>query len=98
MRTKFWYRNMANTPQRQAPLPFNAGISPLENGDRLTHQKLERRYNAMPQLKKAELIEGIVYRTAAFISQDEYVEGAHEFASTVERPEELLDEHTSANR
>ncbi len=33
----------------------------LENGDRLTRQEFERRYTAMPQLKKAELIEGVVY-------------------------------------
>jgi Uma2 family endonuclease len=34
---------------------------PLENGDRLTRQEFERRYEAMPWLKKAELIEGVVY-------------------------------------
>lgn len=39
-------------------------IPPLENGDRLTRYEFERRYNAMPDLKKAELIEGIVYITA----------------------------------
>ncbi|PSO64581.1 MAG: hypothetical protein BRC36_06305 [Cyanobacteria bacterium QH_2_48_84] len=33
----------------------------LENGDRLTRQEFERRYDAMPRLKKAELIEGVVY-------------------------------------
>ena len=33
----------------------------LENGDRLTREEFERRYHAMPNLKKAELIEGIVY-------------------------------------
>ncbi|MGD2183331.1 Uma2 family endonuclease [Lusitaniella coriacea] len=36
-------------------------IPPLENGDRLTRYEFERRYNAMPHLKKAELIEGIVH-------------------------------------
>ena len=36
-------------------------ILPLENGDRLTRIEFERRYTAMPQLKKAELIEGTVY-------------------------------------
>ena len=36
-------------------------IPPLENGDRLTLSEFERRYGAMPHLKKAELIEGIVY-------------------------------------
>ena len=34
---------------------------PLENGDRLSRKEFERRYEAMPQIKKAELIEGIVY-------------------------------------
>ncbi|BDA72119.1 hypothetical protein RIVM261_006130 [Rivularia sp. IAM M-261] len=36
-------------------------IPPLENGDRLTRHEFERRYTAMPHIKKAELIEGIVY-------------------------------------
>src|ERR1041385_5298533 len=36
-------------------------IPPLENGDRLTRAEFERRYEAMPHLKKAELIEGVVY-------------------------------------
>ncbi len=34
---------------------------PLESGDRLTRPEFERRYGAMPQVKKAELIEGVVY-------------------------------------
>ena len=36
-------------------------ILPLENGDRLSRIEFERRYQAMPELKKAELIEGQVY-------------------------------------
>lgn len=36
-------------------------IPPLENGDCLTRYEFERRYNAMPDCKKAELIDGIVY-------------------------------------
>jgi Uma2 family endonuclease len=36
-------------------------IPPLENGDRLTRAEFERRYEAMPHVKKAELIEGVVY-------------------------------------
>ena len=36
-------------------------ILPLENGDRLSRFEFERRYEAMPHLKKAELIEGAVY-------------------------------------
>jgi Uma2 family endonuclease len=34
---------------------------PLENGDHLTREEFERRYDAMPGLKKAELIDGVVY-------------------------------------
>ena len=41
--------------------PCNGAIPPLENGDRLTRAEFERRYDAMPGLKKAELIEGEVY-------------------------------------
>jgi Uma2 family endonuclease len=36
-------------------------ILPLENGDRLSRMEFERRYQAMLELKKAELIEGRVY-------------------------------------
>lgn len=36
-------------------------VPPLESGDRLTRPEFERRYQAMPHIKKAELIEGVVY-------------------------------------
>ena len=36
-------------------------IPPLEPGDRLSRAEFERRYDAMTDLKKAELIEGVVY-------------------------------------
>ena len=36
-------------------------ILPLENGDHLSRSEFERRYEAMPPGKKAELIEGVVY-------------------------------------
>jgi Uma2 family endonuclease len=36
-------------------------VPALENGDRLTRAEFERRYELMPLLKKAELIEGVVY-------------------------------------
>ena len=36
-------------------------IYPLESGDRLSRAEFERRYMAMPELKRAELIEGVVY-------------------------------------
>lgn len=45
--------------------PDRLSIPPLENGDRLSRVEFERRYEAMPHLKKAELIEGVVYMAAA---------------------------------
>jgi len=36
-------------------------IPTLEPGDHLTRDEFERRYEAMPHIKKAELIEGVVY-------------------------------------
>ncbi len=50
-------------PQSRGPGdPAGGGtIPPLENGDRLTRNEFERRYHAMPGVKKAELIEGEVY-------------------------------------
>ncbi len=53
---------MVNTPATQ---PFETYIPPLESGDRLTRPEFERRYQAMPHLKQAELIEGVVYVAAA---------------------------------
>ncbi|MBR8832434.1 MAG: hypothetical protein N5P05_003676 [Chroococcopsis gigantea SAG 12.99] len=38
-----------------------SGIPLLENGDRLHRVEFERRYEASPHIRKAELIEGIVY-------------------------------------
>src|SRR4051794_8790489 len=41
--------------------PVAQEIPPLRDGDRLTRDEFERRYDAMPDLKKAELLEGVVY-------------------------------------
>ena len=38
-----------------------SSLPPLQSGDRLTRSEFERRYTAMPHVKKAELIEGTVY-------------------------------------
>ncbi|MDZ7958416.1 MAG: Uma2 family endonuclease [Aulosira sp. DedQUE10] len=46
---------MVKTPPQHRTIPL------LDNGDKLTRYEFERRYNAMTNLKKAELIEGIVY-------------------------------------
>lgn len=57
---------MAATTSKTPPVDPAAPLDddevlPLENGDRLTRAEFERRYDAMPDLKKAELIEGVVY-------------------------------------
>jgi hypothetical protein len=44
-----------STTRRTSPVP------PLEPGDHLTRDEFERRYDATPGLKKAELIEGVVH-------------------------------------
>lgn len=44
------------TAERSTPVCI-----PLESGDRLTRAEFERRYSARPDIKKAELIEGVVY-------------------------------------
>ncbi|AFY69974.1 protein of unknown function DUF820 [Thalassoporum mexicanum PCC 7367] len=46
---------------RSAAKNFALMVQPLENGDRLTREQFEYRYEMMPELKKAELIEGIVH-------------------------------------
>ena len=53
---------MSTLAHAVAPPPVEAErIPPLQNGDRLTAEEFERRYDAMPDLKKAELINGVVY-------------------------------------
>ena len=56
------------TPNVSAPrsphVGLRAGAIPtcsLESGDRLSRCEFERRYHARPDIKKAELIEGVVY-------------------------------------
>ncbi len=51
---------MATATQRTRKKVPKAEIPPLEQGDKLSRAEFERRYDAMPQLKKAELIEGEV--------------------------------------
>ncbi len=41
--------------------PPGPQVPPLQNGDHLSRDEFERRYAAMPGIKKAELIEGVVY-------------------------------------
>src|SRR5436309_846021 len=41
--------------------PAPESVHMLQNGDHLTREEFERRYHAEPNLKKAELIDGVVY-------------------------------------
>ncbi len=54
----------AQTQPQPPPQPVEA-IPPLESGDHLTRAEFERRYNAHPEIKKAELVQGVVYVTSA---------------------------------
>jgi Uma2 family endonuclease len=50
--------------QSHVTTPFAAAlplVPPLESGDRLSRDEFERRYAAMPRLKNAELIDGVVF-------------------------------------
>lgn len=52
------------SPQTQSDVAhghFSPLLPPLQSGDRLTRPEFERRYTAAVHIKKAELIEGIVY-------------------------------------
>jgi len=55
------YQELRGQPSMDIESPQKSASPPLESGDHLTRQEFERRYNAMPELKKAELIEGVVY-------------------------------------
>jgi hypothetical protein len=51
-------------PTASAKPPISAPpttIPPLQNGDRLTAEEFLRRYSAMPEVNRAELIEGVVF-------------------------------------
>src|SRR5437868_6081532 len=49
------------TPTTKRPSPPPEPVPPLEPGDHLSRDEFERRYDAMPDLKGAELIDGVVY-------------------------------------
>lgn len=52
---------MATVSEKGPPASPESMVPPLETGDRLSRAEFERRYTAMPELKRAELIEGAVY-------------------------------------
>ncbi len=59
------------TTNPPAPVTRPELIPPLRDGDRLTRAEFqETRYNAMLHIKKAELLEGVVYMPPSPISDD----------------------------
>src|ERR1051325_1914267 len=59
--------------------PRRASISrmppPLQNGDRLSSHEFLRRYEAMPEIKKAELVQGVVYMGSPVSTQHSKPDG-----------------------
>jgi Uma2 family endonuclease len=79
-------------------------ILPLENGDRLTRPEFERRYQAMSQVKKAELNEPqpdavlrIEVGGQSSISADDYIVGAPELIVEVAASSAAYDLHQKLN-
>jgi Uma2 family endonuclease len=57
---------MSTQSKHELTTPFALPlVPPLENGDHLTCEEFLRRWDAMPSLKHAELIEGVVHMAAA---------------------------------
>src|SRR5207245_2333696 len=54
-------RALEKPPERSTQSQDRTPRQPLENGDLLNASEFLRRYESMPHIKKAELIEGIVY-------------------------------------
>jgi hypothetical protein len=57
--------------------PARPSTPVLRNGDHLGRDEFERRYNAMPEVKKAELIEGVVYMPSPVSFDDHGEPHAH---------------------
>ncbi|MFQ3616170.1 MAG: Uma2 family endonuclease [Cyanobacteriota bacterium] len=63
--TQTQHDSQSNPYGNRPSAPIATKLPPLETGDHLSRAEFERRYEAMPHLKKAELIEGVVYVPAA---------------------------------
>ena len=65
------------TPPSVKPSQFPSAktrVPPLENGSHLSAKEFLRRYEAMPDLKKAELIDGKVYVMASPVCASQHAE------------------------
>ncbi len=58
------------TSHEAVPREGSRRIPPLRSGDHLTRDEFERRYQAMPHVDKAELIEGVVYMPSPVSAED----------------------------
>jgi Uma2 family endonuclease len=67
---------MSVAPSRYPQRLSRPAIPPLQNGDSLSADEFELRYDATPNLKKAELIDGIVYMLPPPVS-DEFHSSPH---------------------
>ncbi|MCO5188380.1 MAG: Uma2 family endonuclease [Anaerolineae bacterium] len=56
---------MLDTVTREKPPSTGSDLPPLTSGDHLSLAEFERRYRAHPEIKKAELVEGVVYVSSA---------------------------------
>ena len=66
-------------------------ISPLRHGDRLSRDEFERRYAAMPHVKKAEPIEEIVFMPSpARFEHDGEPQEKRIFAGIKKKPQEVV--------
>lgn len=61
---------MTNVVSTATAPPSVEPVPELRTGDRLTRAEFERRYAAMPHVKKAELIEGVVYMPSPVTQED----------------------------
>lgn len=62
--------NTSTLPISSALPSLYPGRLPLQPGDHLTAEEFERRYHAMPDLKKAELIAGVVFMPSPVLFDD----------------------------
>jgi hypothetical protein len=61
---------MTSSVLKSRPSGARPTIPPLCNGDHLTRDEFERRYESMPGVNKAELIEGVVYMPSSVSAED----------------------------
>ncbi len=61
---------MTSSVLHSRPSVDKPAIPPLRNGDHLTRDEFERRYQIMPDVNKAELIEGVVHMPSPVSAED----------------------------